>query len=214
MSQIKQGIYALTDFSSLTDEQVLSKSEQILKVGVSLFQYRDKSRPAEEKLNAASALQSLCKEFNTPFIVNDDVELARTIKADGVHLGKQDVAIQTARDYLGPVIIGRSCYNSLDNARQAQAEGADYLAFGAFYPSSTKPEALRAAPTLLSAAKSELTLPLVAIGGITPKNGKVLLEAGADLLAIIGSLYGVADTASAINEFSQLFLTRATNTYV
>ena len=205
MAAVNKGLYAITDFSLLADDEVLSKTEHCLRAGLSLLQYRDKSDKQDLRIQRALALQDLCREFNTPFIVNDDIQLAASIKADGVHVGKDDTDIAAARDYLGPVIIGHSCYNRLDLGRRAQKDGADYIAFGAFYPTISKSSVARATPDLLAKAKKEIRLPIVAIGGITPENGKVLIEKGADLLAVISALYGVEDTISAMDKFKPLF---------
>lgn len=205
MTILKRGIYAITDFASLDDDAVFARTEQLLRDGISTLQYRDKSNVADDKKRRAAVLQDLCKQFNTPFIINDDLALAQQTAADGIHLGKNDVDIHSARELLGPVIIGRSCYNSLQLARDAQADGADYVAFGAFYPTRSKQDTVKAEPDILSRARHEITLPLVAIGGITPENGKVLINKGADLLAVISALYGVIDTGTAINKFNFLF---------
>jgi thiamine-phosphate pyrophosphorylase len=141
-----------------------------------------------------------------PLIINDDVELAVHCGAAGVHLGRDDADLATARARLGTgAIIGVSCYADLERAREAAAAGADYLAFGRFFPSQTKPEAVPADPALLAAARRELDLPLCAIGGITPANAAPLLEAGADLLAVIQGLFGQPDVRAAAARFQALF---------
>ena len=137
--------------------------------------------------------------------MNDDLALARRTSADGIHLGQHDADIKSARELLGPVIIGRSCYNSLELAREAQTAGADYIAFGAFYGTKSKKDTVKADPEILESARDDIMLPLVAIGGITPENGKVLVDKGADLLAVIGALYGTNDTTTVINKFNLLF---------
>lgn len=205
MAILKQGIYAITNFSSLKDAEVFARTELLLRAGISMLQYRDKSATAKAKTNRATELQSLCRQFNTPFIVNDDIKLARDTGADGIHLGQNDTDIQTARELLGPIIIGCSCYNSLHRAQEAQAAGADYVAFGAFYNTSSKKNTVKADPEILERASHEIMLPLVAIGGITPENGKVLVDKGATILAVISALYGANDTNAVINEFNLLF---------
>ena len=202
---VNPGVYAITDCVNLSHNELLEKTETILGNGATLFQYRDKENHYENKLEFANELKSLCKHYNIPLIINDDIQLAKEITADGIHLGRHDHDIKTAREQLGPVIIGVSCYNEFDRAIKAKEEGADYIAFGAFYPSPTKPNAVTANIELLTKAKIETGLPVVAIGGITPENGKVLLDQGADYLAIISGLYSAKDTKKAIHTYTRLF---------
>ncbi len=197
MTMSKKGLYAITDFDRLDDQAVIERSEVMLKSGISMLQYRNKNDAA--KKSTVLTLQELCKTYNTPFIINDDIELAHRIKADGVHLGKSDKSLSKARDFLGSVIIGKSCYNDLEIA--INAHEADYVAFGAFYPSQTKPGAVKASISLLEQAKPKINKPIVVIGGITPDNGKVLVEAGADMLAVITALYGSEDIVNTLQRF-------------
>jgi thiamine-phosphate pyrophosphorylase len=140
-----------------------------------------------------------------PLIVNDDVELAAGIGAAGVHLGEDDADIAAARSRLGNgAIIGVSCYDSLERARDLAAAGADYLAFGAFFPSPTKPQARRATPDLLRAARA-FGKPLVAIGGITPDNAADLIAAGADFVAVVSGVFGQPDVTDAARRYASLF---------
>jgi thiamine-phosphate pyrophosphorylase len=199
------GLYAITDCENLTNDELIKKSEDLLNVGVSFFQYRNKNASQQKKKQLALKLQSLCNEYNTPFIVNDDVTLAKVIAADGVHLGQHDEDIAMARKVLGSKIIGVSCYNELERAIVAEEAGADYVAFGSFFPSVTKPNAKKASIELLKKAKSNLTIPVVAIGGITPENGKQLINANVDFLAIISGLYSASDTISATETYKNLF---------
>ena len=149
---------------------------------------------------------SLCHAAGALFVVNDDVELAAAIGADGVHVGRDDAAVAQARARLGPYrIVGASCYDQIDLGRSAVAAGADYVAFGSFHPSPTKPGAVRADPELLRRARRELAVPLVAIGGITPENGAALIAAGADMLAVIHAVFGAADTRAAAAAIARLF---------
>ncbi|HVV97324.1 MAG TPA: thiamine phosphate synthase [Rhodanobacteraceae bacterium] len=196
------GLYAITDGPR---DDLLAACEAALDGGVTLLQYRDKTRDRQRRFDEASALAALCMRYDIPLIVNDDVELAHAIHADGVHLGEDDVDIATARARLGTdAIIGVSCYDSLDRARSLAAGGADYLAFGAFFSSPTKPNACTATPALLHDAKA-FGLPLVAIGGITPENGAALVKAGADYLAVISAVFGAADVRAAARNFAVLF---------
>lgn len=199
------GIYAITDCENHPVEELLEKSEKILRVGISLFQYRNKSNEQHRKKELALALKSLCQNYKTPFIVNDDLTLAKEISADGIHLGRNDPDIKAAREELGAKIIGISCYNDIDRAINAEAEGADYIAFGSFFSSRTKPDATQANIETLSKAKSSLQIPVVAIGGITPENGKELVNAKADFLAIISGLFSAADTSNTTRKYVNLF---------
>ncbi|HVT32557.1 MAG TPA: thiamine phosphate synthase [Rhodanobacteraceae bacterium] len=198
----RRGLYAITDGPRA---DLLAACEAALDGGAALLQYRDKTRDRKRRLDEASALAALSARYGVPFVVNDDVDLARATRAEGVHLGEGDTDVATARARLGAsAIIGVSCYDSLDRARALAAAGADYLALGAFFPSPTKPDARRATPALLREAKA-FGLPLVAIGGITPENGVMLVEAGADYLAVISSVFGAEDVAAAARAFSSLF---------
>ena len=163
-----------------------------------MIQYRNKGPAASADIDEVVSLAALCRRQGIPLIVNDDVELAATVGAAGVHLGRDDASPQTARVRLGAdAIIGVSCYNDLQRARQARQAGADYVAFGRFYPSRSKPEAVPADPGLLTRAATELAIPAVAIGGITPANGPALLAAGASLLAAIHGVFGQPDIEAA-----------------
>lgn len=197
-----RGLYAITDGPR---SDLLDAVQAALDGGARLLQYRDKTDDAQRRLDEARALTMLCAKYDVPLIVNDDVELARDVGAAGVHLGEHDGDIAVARAKLGSsTIIGVSCYDSLDRARGAAEAGADYLAFGAFFPSPIKPTAKRAAPQLLRDAKA-FGLPLVAIGGITADNASSLIEAGADYLAVVSAVFGARDACAAARRFAGLF---------
>ena len=169
-----------------------------------MLQLRCKSSPGLS-LEYARNLVFLGHSFGVPVIINDHVELAFAVGADGVHLGQDDGSIGAARARLGPdAIIGVSCYASLTKARTAAAEGADYLAFGSFFPSQTKPHAVRAGLEVLQVARG-LGKPLVAIGGILPENGGPLIAAGAQALAVVDGVFGQADIANAARAYQHLF---------
>ncbi|HXH02278.1 MAG TPA: thiamine phosphate synthase [Candidatus Competibacteraceae bacterium] len=203
---LPNGLYVLTDATLIPAERFVATVEQAIRGGARVVQYRDKSTDPLRRRAQAGALVALCRELGVPLIVNDDVELAREVGADGVHLGRDDERIRAARARLGAGhIIGASCYDELARARRAQAAGADYLAFGSFFPSPTKPAAVRAGATLLRQARCEFTLPLVAIGGITPDNGAELIAAGADNLAVISGVFGQPDVAAAAHRYAVLF---------
>lgn len=198
----RKGLYAITDGPRA---DLLSAARAALEGGATMLQYRDKTHDAARRSCEACALATICGEFEVPLIVNDDVELALACGATGVHLGEDDHGIAEARAGLGgDAIIGVSCYDSLQRAREAAAAGADYLAFGAFFPSTTKPGARRAKPDLLRNAR-KFGLPLVAIGGITAENGRSLIEAGADFLAVVSGVFGATDIRAAAHQYKNLF---------
>lgn len=202
----RRGLYAITDCLNLTTEQLVSKTEQILQAGAVMLQYRNKNDDYSSKLALAGELQKLCMRYDVPFIINDDPGLARVVHADGVHLGKEDAACRTSRIMLGPdSIIGISCYNDLGRAHAAEDSGASYIAFGAFFPTQTRKNTVKAGPELIHEAKQRLQLPVVAIGGITPDNGKILIDAGADFIAVCSGLYAAADASAAARAYTGLF---------
>jgi thiamine-phosphate pyrophosphorylase len=197
-----RGLYAISDGPR---PDLLDACAAALDGGAAVLQYRDKTADAARRLAEARALAALCAGRGVPLIVNDDVELALAAGAAGVHLGEHDPGLAEARARLGArAIIGVSCYDSLERARHFAAAGADYLAFGAFFPSPTKPQARRATPHLLAEARA-LGLPLVAIGGITADNAPGLIAAGADAVAVISALFGAADVRAAARRFAALF---------
>jgi len=198
----RRGLYAITDGPR---PDLLAAVKAALRGGVALLQYRDKTADSARRAFEARALRELCARFEIPFIVNDDVELALAAGADGVHLGEDDGDIAAARARLGAgAIIGVSCYDSPARARHLAAAGADYLAFGAFFPSPTKPNARRATPKMLREAKP-LGLPLVAIGGVTPDNARPLIDAGADFLAVISGIFAQADPEAAARRYAAMY---------
>ena len=203
---LQRGLYVITDCVNFDTSGLLYQTGQILEAGISVLQYRDKTPDASLRLERAIALQGLCRRYNTVFLINDDVELAARISADGVHIGREDTIYERCRALLGPeAIIGISCYNQLELALLAQENGADYIAFGSFFPTMTKNTGIRAYPDLLVSARLRLTVPIVAIGGITPENGAGLIEAGADLLAVVSSVYSSEDPPRAVASFNSLF---------
>lgn len=198
-------LYAITPDE--TDTVVLlNKARLALQGGAQVLQYRNKAANVALKWEQAHALRRLTREFDRIFIVNDDPLLAVQVEADGVHLGSEDGEIPAARALLGKTgIIGVSCYNRTTLAFEAMRQGADYVAFGAFFPSAVKPGAARAELSLLQMVRGKVNVPIVAIGGITPQNGAALIEAGADALAVISALWNAPDIAQAAREFSNLF---------
>lgn len=200
------GLYAITPDCAETSE-LLRRTRLALEGGAGVLQYRNKTSGAGLRLEQALRLRDLTREFRVPLLVNDDAQLAARIDADGVHLGASDGAPASARALLGPNrLIGVSCYNLPALARAAVQEGADYVAFGAFFPSTVKPGAVAADLALLRQMRAELEVPLVAIGGITAQNGAELIKAGADALAVISALYDAPDIQGAAQAFSKLFI--------
>jgi thiamine-phosphate pyrophosphorylase len=200
-----RGVYAITD-PRLCGDQLLPKVEAALAGGIRLLQYRNKTAPPEQQAAEAAALAALCRRHDVLFLINDDVELARRVDADGVHLGQRDAALREARAALGADrIIGITCHNRLDYALTAQRAGADYVAFGRFFASKTKPDAPAADPALLDAARDQLDIPVCAIGGLTPANAAPLLARGAAMLAVIHGIFGAADVQAAARQYAELF---------
>ena len=195
-----RGLYAITP--ELTDgEALLRQVAQALEGGIAMLQYR---RKTGQNAQEARALAALCRASGVPFVVNDDLDVALATGADGVHLGRDDGDPAAARVKLKGKLLGVSCYASLDAARAAAAAGADYVAFGSVFPSTTKPSALRAPHSLFGDARA-FGLPLVAIGGITLENAPQLLQAGADALAVVSDLFEAPDIAGRARAYGKLF---------
>ena len=203
---IPRGLYALTDSQLIAEENLVPAVAAAIAGGAVMVQYRDKSENAARRRWEAQDLANLCHSLRVPLIINDDVALAAVLGAVGVHLGKDYADIAAARTQLGEqAIIGISCYNELERALSAEAGGADYVAFGSFFSSSIKPAAPVASIELLRQARVQLQVSLVAIGGINADNGGQLIEAGADLLAVISAVFAQADIRTAAQNISQLF---------
>ena len=200
------GLYAITPANGVDLESLLLMVRQALHGGARLIQYRDKGTDQGRRQTEAIELLSLCRQYDVPLIINDDLKLAEKIGADGVHLGQYDETIGQARRTLGSSsIIGASCYNDFSLAEKATEEGADYVAFGSFFCSGTKPNAVPANLQLLQRAKEQLGLPVVAIGGITLQNAPPLIEAGADMLAVIQGVFAQNDIRHTAKTFAALF---------
>lgn len=203
----ENGLYAITPDGITHDPQGLARIEQVLRGGAVLVQYRDTSATFSERLSFAGGVNRLCHELGRVLIINDDVEIAGTLGA-GVHLGRGDAALESARGELGvEAIIGASCYNDLGRAAEAARAGASYLAFGSVFPSPTKPRAVHCPLALLQEAARSFSLPVVAIGGITIENGGAAIEAGADFLAVITNLFVPGSEKNRAAAFSALFNT-------
>ena len=203
-----EGLYAVTP-DDTDSARLLTRVRAALAGGVRLVQYRNKVADAAQRLQQATALCALCRDYDAALIVNDDVALALAVDAHGLHLGREDGSIAAARARIGPdKLLGASCYRDLANAERALAEGADHIAFGSFFVSTVKPGAVRSSPSLLTEAKRKFGVPVVAIGGITVDNASVLINAGADSVAVITALFSAPDIAQAARDFSALFKTR------
>ena len=196
-----RGLYAITP--DVVDTALLARRvEQALAAGVAMLQYRNKMLSKEKRLLQAKELAPIARGYGVPFIVNDDVEVALAVGANGVHVGKDDGDLATARSKLSGKILGASCYDDLEKARAAVKAGADYIAFGSVFPSPTKPQAVRAPLSLFGA---NLGVPLCAIGGVTIANAPALIAAGASLLAVISDLFDAPDIAARASEYRKLF---------
>ncbi|MEP7187208.1 MAG: thiamine phosphate synthase [Rhodanobacter sp.] len=201
-SSLGQGLYAVTDGPRADLLEVVS---QALAGGARLLQYRDNTEDKARRQTESTALRELCHRFGVPLIIDNDVELALAVAADGVHLSGDDVEIDAARAALGPrAIIGMSCHDSLQRGEDAARAGASYISFGAFFASITKPLAPRTHVDLLRQSAA-FNVPRVAIGGITPDNGAALVEAGADFLAVVSALFAANDVRSAAYRFASLY---------
>lgn len=203
------GLYAITpdagDSRGLI-ERVRAAMHGTAPHGWAALQYRNKLATAAQRMTEARALAALCTEYGVPLIINDDVELALAVGADGAHLGSDDGDLSQARARLGPLLLGASCYDRLDLARRAVSAGADYVAFGSTFPSPTKPDAIHAPLALFEQARA-FGVPLVAIGGITSANAAEVIRAGADCVAVISALFETPDPAASARALTALFST-------
>lgn len=199
-------LYAITDSQLLPGDKLFDAVAAALKGGCKLVQYRDKSNDHARRSFEAKNLLALCNQYQAQLLINDDVNLAQQVGAHGVHLGQGDTNPVAARIILGNrAIIGVTCHDSLVLAQQAIKDSANYIAFGCFFPSSTKPDALPAPISLISDARNTFgKTPIVVIGGITLDNGKQLLDAGADMLAVCHSLFAVDDVTAQARKFIEL----------
>ncbi|MET0807196.1 MAG: thiamine phosphate synthase [Pseudoxanthomonas sp.] len=199
-----RGLYLITPDEPDT-ARLLARTAPLLAAGVTWLQYRNKRAGGALRQQQALGLQDLCAAAGIPLIVNDDVRLAKSIGAAGVHLGEDDGAIEAARTLLGPqAIIGASCYDQLPLAERAVAAGADYVAFGAFFHTRSKSGTRQAGIELLGLAAA-LDVPRVAIGGISPDNARMLVNAGAELVAVISGVYDAPDPVAAVHAYRQCF---------
>ncbi len=204
-SNLISGLYAVTP-DELNIDLLCQKVEAALQGGAAIVQYRNKAADASMRLRQASALLALCRSYHVPFIINNHLDLCAQLDADGLHLGAADGNVGEARRVLGAdKIIGASCYNQLDLALKAEAAGASYVAFGACFSSGSKPNAVNAPLALFAQAKNKISIPLVAIGGITLANAPQVVKAGADALAVIAALFDSAEITKTSQQFVQMF---------
>lgn len=202
------GLCAIT-----VDDLLLPRLSALVKAaldgGAPFVQYRNKIAPRPLRRAQAAEMLRICRAAGAKLIINDDVWLAVEIGADGAHIGRDDApggSLAAARDALGPQrILGVSCYNELSRAEEAAKAGADYLAFGSMFTSRTKPAAVRAPLELLGKAKRQFGLPIAAIGGITLDNAPQLIDAGADMLAVVSDLFDAMDIKARAAAYQQLF---------
>lgn len=199
-------LYAITDSQLLPGDKLFSAVAAALTGGCQRVQYRDKTTDHNRRLFEAKKILALCNQYQAQLFINDDVSLAQEIGAHGVHLGQGDSNPIAARLILGSrAIIGVTCHDSLALAQQAITDSANYIAFGRFFPSSTKPDARPAPVSLIGDARQQFrNTPIVVIGGITLDNGKQLLDAGADMLAVCHSLFAADDITAQAQKFIQL----------
>ena len=201
-----KGLYAITDQQLITEENFRASIEATLQGGTRIIQYRDKSDKQNKRLQQASLLRALCHQYHAICIINDDIELARAVNAHGVHLGKDDLSLTMARQMLGEnAIIGVSCYNDLDRAMAAENNKADYVAFGAIFSSTTKPEANVAGLNIITKAKQQLSIPICTIGGITQENIQQVIQQGADMAAVISGIFSAENIKQSTAALSQFF---------
>lgn len=196
-----QGLYAITDEVLTPKSTILQQVEEALDAGAKVIQLRDKSSTDAELENTAKALQQLCSKKGATFFINDRVQLARNIGADGVHVGFNDQTVrETRKEVGGQMLIGVSCYGDLERAKQAVQDGADYVAFGAFYPSKTKPKADVVSKEVISEAKKQLDVPVCVIGGIHRDNIAEITAYQPDMYALVSDIFGSGDIKTAVTE--------------
>ena len=201
-----RGLYAITDEHLIPETGFAAIIEQALRGGSTIIQYRDKSNDPGKRQQQATILRELCSRYSALLVINDDIELAKAVGADGVHLGEDDAAIDQARSVLGDqAVIGISCYNQLERAVEAQTAGADYVAFGAMFNSPTKPQARSASYDLIHQAKARLDIPVCAIGGIDGHNAAGVIVSGADMVALISGLFAADDITQTARHIAGLF---------
>ena len=201
-----KGVYAIADSAVIGDEAFAKSVRAVINNGASVIQYRAKLANRATRLRQSTLLAELCDQANIPLIINDDLELCQRINAAGIHIGQNDCDLASARRQLGAdKIIGVSCYDDLSRALAAQQSGASYVAFGALFPSATKPDAVTAPLALLREAKQSLTIPIVAIGGITMANVQQVIDTGVDAVAVIRGIFATPNPGDITKNMTELF---------
>ncbi len=199
-----RGLYAVTPDEPDT-ARLCAMVDAALAGGARLVQYRNKTATAAVRSMQAAALAAICRRHGVPLIVNDHPDVAADIGAEGLHLGRDDGDGAAVRARLPNVLLGVSCYNELERALAAERSGADYVAFGRFFASATKPGDIRASLELVAQAKRVLRVPVVAIGGITLTNAPALVAGGVDALAVVSALFEAADIRATAERFATLY---------
>lgn len=200
-----KGLYVITPETANTDE-LIDKTHQALIGGARLVQYRNKSTDRRLQEKQAKLLLQLCKHSFIPLIINDHLDLALEIDADGLHVGRDDETISEARKRLGSnKILGTSCYNDLERALHAERQGVDYVAFGAFFPSQTKTDTVPVTGDFIRNARNRINIPIVGIGGIEPHNALSAIHSGCDAIAVCHSVYTAKSIKTQTMQFAQLF---------
>lgn len=189
MSNMLKGLYVITDEHLTPDEQVHSYVQEALTAGANIVQYRNKTKSDDEVEEVCRALQAMCSQYNVPFIIDDRPHLAAKIHADGLHIGKDDMPIEEARKIFPKGIIGVSCYGSIRKAKEAEAEGADYVAFGSFFASPTKPHSGIISMNVLHKAKEAVGIPVCAIGGIDQINIGEIAATHTDMISVVSAVF-------------------------
>lgn len=201
-----RGLYLITDETLTPYDRIESYLRPALEGGAKFIQFRDKNHDDETLLQTALTIKALCGEFGATFIINDRVDLAREVDADGVHIGRDDEEFDLARRIMGKKkLIGVSCYGDIFRAKEFEHRGADYVAFGSFFASKTKPEAPTIKADILKDAKRMLKIPVCAIGGITTENAPLLLKNGADMLAVISDVWNTKEIRTRCTTYKEYF---------
>jgi thiamine-phosphate pyrophosphorylase len=204
-SYVLKGLYIVTPDWDDTQKMV-EVTEQALRGGAAIVQYRHKTAGAALRRQQAEAVMQVCRRHNRPFIINDFVDLCLELDADGIHVGGTDMSVEQVRQAVGPdKIVGASCYGSFELAQKSYQTGASYIAFGGFYPSRVKKYPVTTPPEIVTQAKESIPLPNVVIGGMTVENAKPLVACGADMVAAISSVYMTDDPEASARQFAALF---------
>lgn len=204
MLKKKISLYAITDELLTPDESVIEQVKESLEAGIDILQYRNKTKSDTEVKDICISLQKMCKAYNVPFIIDDRAHLAQEIAADGLHIGKDDMPLCEARAIFKEGIIGVSCYGSVKKAKEAQDEGASYVAFGSFFPSPTKPHSGVVSTTVIQKAKEALDIPVCVIGGISYTNVESIVKEKPDMISLVSAVYDGPITQNVKNLLKKL----------